>query len=197
MEEGAQIRQNLKAENGVIEENRQDSDKPLRAFKQNQKGGEIKDHQNFNFKADRTLKIEDIIRATYANPVSQKFPNSNWDIYSFPLHPNKTDVEKAITDLMQKYPKSIRKFDEEAIKLFGTSKLKVGVDKNQWIAQLKTLGWYGPFERDSGNYIFQTATVLGVFKGLYLTFLKDGSIFLGFLDEKSQYCGDGYVFTNN
>ena len=92
----------------------------------------------------------------------------------------------------------MRKFNEQQIKLHDTSRLDDEVDKTQWLADLKNLKWYGPFECGENNYRFQTATDSGNFEGFLLDIWLDSDkeIHFRFLNKSSDSCGSKYIFNN-
>ena len=153
------------------------------------------ERSRFNFDTNETLTAERIIRATFANPDRRKFAQNN--CYN-PLYPDNIDPEALIQRITTEMPRTLQKFTEQKIQLYDTSRLKPEVNKTQWLADLKKLKWYGPFDSKDTYYRFQTATDSGNFEGLLLYFsLHEKHIFLFFLDKNSNPCGSYYSFWNN
>ena len=100
---------------------------------------------NHYFETNQTLTVESIIRATFANPERKKFAQSKINRYSHPLHAGSTDSEDLIQRITSEMPVALSNFNQKAIQVVDTSKLKQSVDKVEWIATLKTLKWFGPF----------------------------------------------------
>lgn len=156
----------------------------------------------FNFEINITLTVEKILRATFANPDRRKFVQNLGPWGKYQLSPATIDFEALIQRIASEIPNSLRKFNEQRIKLHDTSRIKSDVDKTKWIVDLKNLKWYGPFQSGTNCYVIQTATDSGNFEGLYLIFYfvpdkkSNSNIYLYYLNKNSKDCGNLYVFNN-
>ena len=156
--------------------------------------------RTLNFEVDVTLTVEKVIRATFLNPDRRKFSHAKYYGDNYPLHENNVDPEALIQRIAIEMPQALRKFNEQNIKLFDTSRLKPEVNKTQWLEDLKKLRWFGPFKYPGNDnlYSFQTATDSGNFEGLLLDIdLSDKWISFYFLGKNSTNCGSYYDFNNS
>ena len=123
----------------------------------------------FDFETNVTLKLEEIIRATFLNPDRRKFEMSKcFRTETHSIYPDTIDPETLIKRISTEIPKALQKFNQQNIRLHDTSRLESTINKDEWLADLKKLKWYGPFKGSEDVYKFQTATDSGNFEGLHL-----------------------------
>lgn len=92
---------------------------------------------------------------------------------------------------------SVQNFDLALISIYDTSKLKPGIDINQWSENLKKLRWFGPYKerQDSETLFFKARSSSEDKSGFYLYFhLKKLEVSLGFKDSDNNDCGERYDF---
>ena len=149
--------------------------------------------QQFSFDINEAFTVEKVVRATFANPERRKFEDGrdHWNYHS--LYKEDFDCESLIEMIREALPKSLAGFNQEKIQLFDTFRLYLDTDKAQWLAGLKSLAWYGPFESGE-RCVFQTATASGVFWGFCLAInLNQKYVSFRFLKDNKE-CGEEYFF---
>ena len=198
--------QNLEYELGTVKSELESRQRLEQVVQERQKKAQEEQEQaerrllaerTLNFEVDVTLTVEKVIRATFLNPDRRKFAQSKAQGSNFQLHPDNVDPEALIQRIAREIPQLLRKFNEQKIQLFDTSRLKQDVNKTQWLEDLKKLKWYGPFMYNNNGYTFQTATDSGNFEGFFLdiTLTSPKLIQLFFLNKSSQLCGTYYHFS--
>jgi len=155
-----------------------------------------------DFSKNEILTAEKIIRATYANPERTRFhktPFKGWE--DTPCYYG-GDADYFLQKLQTECPETLMAFNNSKIQLHDTSRLNEGVNKEQWLAEIKKSRWYGPFKwavgEQMGNgeiYYFQSATDSGKFTGVNLAVLyKPKEMAFGYSSSTEKNIGKAHSF---
>ena len=149
------------------------------------------------FNTNVILTVENVIKATYANPDRKNFEYCS-GLENWPLCPDNINADALIKKIAMEIPAAHAQFNQQKIQSFDTSKLYAVVVKTQWLADLKSLRWYGPYQQGENVYLFQTATDQGNFEGFVLRVNLDSYklIQLFFFGKNGKQCGKYYRFDN-
>lgn len=155
--------------------------------------------KHFDFSKNENVKLENVIKAAYSNPNGLKFPKCSWNQKQHPLHPSKMEAEELIDRVREEISFGSKLFDHADVMLYATGHLYAGVNKESWLADLKTLKWYGPFkDPEHDTYVFQAASDSGKFQGvgMWIWFEGNRCIFFEYFDKDSDFCGESHQFKN-
>lgn len=129
----------------------------------------------FNFEIDECVTPEKIIRATLLNPlrrnkqeidrVESVKSHGGW---GYKLWCSPFDLEKFLRQLRGMLKTQLEKLLADDIRLYDTSRLGPKIDRSEWIADLKSMTWHGPFFHSVEVFSFHTVTDEGEPKGLML-----------------------------
>lgn len=148
----------------------------------------------FDFTQNQILDCEKIIRATFANPERAKYKKDRWDRY---LDEDYKDPDDFVKLVLKELPYACRRFNDANLRTYDTNRLKVNVDKQQWVVELNQLRWHGPYKDGSSGYRCETYTDSGNFQGLMFTiFFNQETIHLSYIDKQNIDCGDYHTFRN-
>ena len=134
----------------------------------------MQNQNSFNFETNEILRVEKIIRATFANQDRKKFAHAKLSDDEFPLRLKGLAPETLIQKIATTMPEALLNFNNLKLELHETKFLQTDDEKNRWLAEVKTLKWYGPFTYKQDLhyyhdiYSFRTATDSGNFQGLHL-----------------------------
>ena len=141
----------------------------------------------FDFERQEVLTLENIIRATFLNPLRLSYketqikrglsflkkryekPSLQTDQYRHEDGwSNLLDAEEVIEKIQSRAPETLAKFNDQKIKLKDCSRINSLVDADKWLEDLKILRWFGPFPLFEDFVRFKTGTSAGEFYGLIL-----------------------------